>query len=315
MATSWPSHPDAFTIYIALHCTHPDRDIASALTDCNILHNLTEEEPKVITTLHSVSTSAVFFDLDKTIIARSSLLAFTKPFSTAGLISKKRMLKNVVNQYFFATVGANHAQMERLRESLTAMVTGWSVDQVKEIINESIHSAIGPMIYDEAATLIEKHISDGRDIIIVSTSGKEIVEPIGKLLGATTVIATEMIIEDGKYTGAVAFYAYGEKKAEAIKKLAAEKGYDLSLSFAYSDSVTDLPMLKSVGFPCAVNPDRALRAEAEKLDWPILSFSRSVPLRDRLSGVPRKPALATALSLGAFITLLLVKKRKGNKGN
>ena len=192
------------------------------------------------------------------------------------------MLKNVVNQYFFATVGANHAQMERLRESLTAMVTGWSVDQVKEIINESIHSAIGPMIYDEAATLIEKHISDGRDIIIVSTSGKEIVEPIGKLLGATTVIATEMIIEDGKYTGAVAFYAYGEKKAEAIKKLAAEKGYDLSLSFAYSDSVTDLPMLKSVGFPCAVNPDRALRAEAEKLDWPILSFSRSVPLRDRL---------------------------------
>jgi HAD superfamily hydrolase (TIGR01490 family) len=261
-----------------------------------------------------VSTSAVFFDLDKTIIARSSLLAFTKPFSTAGLISKKRMLKNVVNQYFFATVGANHAQMERLRESLTAMVTGWSVDQVKEIINESIHSAIGPMIYDEAATLIEKHISDGRDIIIVSTSGKEIVEPIGKLLGATTVIATEMIIEDGKYTGAVAFYAYGEKKAEAIKKLAAEKGYDLSLSFAYSDSVTDLPMLKSVGFPCAVNPDRALRAEAEKLDWPILSFSRSVPLRDRLSGVPRKPALATALSLGAFVTLLLVKKRKSGKG-
>ena len=103
------------------------------------------------------------------------------------------MLKNVVNQYFFATVGANHAQMERLRESLTAMVTGWSVDQVKEIINESIHSAIGPMIYDEAATLIEKHISDGRDIIIVSTSGKEIVEPIGKLLGATTVIATETV--------------------------------------------------------------------------------------------------------------------------
>ena len=134
------------------------------------------------------------------------------------------MLKNVVNQYFCATVGANHAQMERLRESLTAMVTGWSIDQVKEIINESIHSAIGPMIYDEAATLIEKHISDGRDIIIVSTSGKEIVEPIGKLLGATTVIATEMIIEDGKYTGAVAFYAYGEKKAEAIKKLAKKAG-------------------------------------------------------------------------------------------
>jgi len=73
-------------------------------------------------------------------------------------------------------------------------------------------------------------------------------------------------------------------------------------------------MLKSVGFPCAVNPDRALRAEAEKLDWPILSFSRSVPLRERLSGVPRKPALATALSLGAFITLLLVKKRKGDSG-
>ena len=66
------------------------------------------------------------------------------------------MLKNVVNQYFFATVGANHAQMERLRESLTAMVTGWSVDQVKEIINESIHSAINRYIYTASTIKYEK---------------------------------------------------------------------------------------------------------------------------------------------------------------
>ncbi|NBR94099.1 MAG: HAD-IB family hydrolase, partial [Actinobacteria bacterium] len=105
-----------------------------------------------------MSKSAAFFDLDKTIISRSSLLAFTKPFNEAGLISRKKMLRNFVNQFFFSNSGANHAQMEKMRQTLTSMVTGWNVEQTKNVINESLHSSIDPMIYDEAAELIEKHL-------------------------------------------------------------------------------------------------------------------------------------------------------------
>ena len=257
-----------------------------------------------------MSKSAAFFDLDKTIISRSSLLAFTKPFNEAGLISRKRMLKNFIDQYFFANSGANHAQMEKMRQTLTSMVTGWDVQQTKDVINESLHSAIDPMIYDEAAELIEKHIRDGRDVILVSTSGREIVEPIGKMLGATDVIATDMEVVDGKYTGKVAYYAYAEKKAEAVRAIAEKNGYDLQKSFAYSDSSTDIPLLSIVGFPCVVNPDRGLRAHAEANNWPILHFTRPVPLKQRFAVIPPKPALAAAIGIGALSAIIYLTKRR-----
>lgn len=262
-----------------------------------------------------MSKSAAFFDLDKTIISRSSLLAFTRPFNQAGLISRKRMVKNFIDQYFFSNSGANHAQMEKMRQTLTLMVTGWDVEATKAVINDSLHSAIDPMIYDEAAELIEGHIRDGRDVIIVSTSGREIVEPIGRMLGAKDVIATEMEVLDGKYTGKVAYYAYAERKAEAVRALAEKYDYDLQKSFAYSDSSTDIPLLSIVGFPCVVNPDRGLRAHAEANNWPILYFTRPVPLKQRFAGISPKPALAAAIGLGALSTIIyLVNRKKKSAG-
>jgi phosphoserine phosphatase len=166
------------------------------------------------------------------------------------------------------------------------------------------------MIYDEAAELIEKHIRDGRDVIIVSTSGREIVEPIGKMLGAADVIATEMEIVDGLYTGKVSYYAYAEKKAEAVRAIAEKNGYDLQKSFAYSDSSTDIPLLSIVGFPCVVNPDRGLRAHAEVNNWPVLYFTRPVPLKQRFAAIPPRPAIATALGLGALSAIIYLVNRK-----
>ena len=290
------------------------RDYLDQSERSNASRALLWEKPRwayhlVIVTLPYVNKSAAFFDLDKTIISRSSLLAFTKPFNQAGLISRKRMLKNFIDQYFFSNSGANHAQMEKMRQTLTSMVAGWDVEQTKSVIDESLHSAIDPMIYDEAAELIEKHIRDGRDVILVSTSGREIVEPIGKMLGATDVIATEMEVVDGKYTGKVSYYAYAEKKAEAVRAIA-ENGYDLQKSFAYSDSSTDIPLLSIVGFPCVVNPDRSLRAHAESNNWPVLHFTRPVPLKQRFAKVPPKPALAAAIGLGAISAIIYLANRK-----
>jgi HAD superfamily hydrolase (TIGR01490 family) len=120
---------------------------------------------------------------------------------------------------------------------------------------------------------VAEHHAAGRDVIVVSASGHEVVDPIAELLGADTVIATEMVIADGRYTGDVAFYAFGAAKATKIHELAAARGYDLAGSYAYSDSVTDLPMLEAVGHPTAVNPDRALRREAARRGWPIQMFT------------------------------------------
>ncbi len=172
--------------------------------------------------------------------------------------------------------------MERMRKYLSALCRGWNVQQVKEIVAETLHDLIDPIIYDEAATLIEEHHASGRDVVIVSTSGAEVVEPIGELLGADRVVATRMVVgDDGCFTGEVEYYAYGPTKAEAIRELAASEGYDLARCYAYSDSVTDVPMLEAVGHPHAVNPDRALRREALARKWPILDFHRPVRLKQR----------------------------------
>jgi phosphoserine phosphatase len=101
------------------------------------------------------------------------------------------------------------------------------------------------------------------------------VGPIGTMLGASGIIATQMRHAEGRYTGEMDFYAYGEGKAARIRQLAAERGYALADCFAYSDSVTDLPMLESVGHPHAVNPDRQLRKAALARGWPVLDFRRA----------------------------------------
>ena len=134
---------------------------------------------------------------------------------------------------------------------------------VRDIVAETLHHVVDPLVYDEAVSLIEEHHLAGRDVIIVSASGTEVVGPIGELLGADGVVATQMEIVDGRYTGEIDYYAYGANKAEALRRLAEEHHYDLARSYAYSDSVTDLHMLEAVGHPFAVNPDRELRREAD----------------------------------------------------
>jgi HAD superfamily hydrolase (TIGR01490 family) len=241
--------------------------------------------------------TAAFFDLDKTIIAKSSALAFSKPFFNQGLLTRRAVLKNSYAQFLYLLSGADHDQMDRIRTHLTNMCAGWDVEQVKSIVNETLHDIVTPLVFAEAADLIAAHKLCGRDVVVVSTSGEEIVAPIARALGATHAMATRMVVEGGKYTGEVAFYCYGEGKVQAIRELAARERYPLEHCYAYSDSITDLPMLEVVGHPSVVNPDRSLRKEANERGWPVLAFSRPVSLRDRIPA-PSNAAIATTAAVG-----------------
>lgn len=249
--------------------------------------------------------AAAFFDLDKTIIATSSSTAFSRPFYAGGLIRKRDVLRTAYAEFLYLVGGANADQTERMRAHLSDLVVGWDVAQVSSIVSETIHEHITPTVYAEAVDLIAAHHAAGRDVVIVSASGTEVVTPIADMLGADHVIATRMEIADGRYTGDIAYYAYGEHKATAVREIADREGYDLAASYAYSDSITDEPLLSAVGHAAVVNPDRALRRLALERGWEPLTFERPVALRPHLPSaqvsVPVVVAVAAAVVVGALL--------------
>lgn len=258
---------------------------------------------------------AAFFDLDKTIIAKSSTLAFSRPFFDQGLINRRSVLKSSYAQFLFLFSGADHDQMERMRTHLTNMCAGWDVDQVRAIVAETLHDIVDPLVFAEAADLIADHKARGHDVIVVSASGEEVVAPIARMLGADHCAATRMTVADGKFTGDLDFYCYGDGKAEVMRELADANGYDLARCFAYSDSSTDLPMLESVGHPTAVNPDRALRRIAAEKGWPMLTFSNPVPLRARIpatssAATTTTAAVGVAAVLAGALTYGVLRRRR-----
>jgi HAD superfamily hydrolase (TIGR01490 family) len=224
------------------------------------------------TSVEGAAPAAAFFDLDKTLISRSSTLAFGPSFYRHGLISRGDMVRGAVAHLLFRVGGASHGQMERIRRQVSEVCRGWPAERVAEIVTRHLEELILPHVYAEARSLLSEHRGAGRDVVIVSTSGHEVVAPIGALLGAESVIATRLSVADGRYTGEFDLYAYGEAKARQVRELASERGYSLPHCYAYSDSVTDLPMLEVVGNPRVVNPDRALRRVAERRGWPVLCF-------------------------------------------
>jgi HAD superfamily hydrolase (TIGR01490 family) len=259
---------------------------------------------------------AAFFDLDKTVISKSSSLALTRPMYRAGLVSRSALLKGAYAQLVYLLLGADEQKMDRAKEGMLALIKGWDRAQVEEIIRGALEELIDPYIYLEALDLMDLHRALGRRVFIVSSSSEEVVKPLAEHLGKVEIIATRARVdEEGKYTGELEFYCYGENKAVAIREIAARDDVDLAGSYAYSDSVTDLPMLEAVGHPVAVNPDRDLRREAEKRGWQIRYFRRPVRLRQRLPQVspppPRVAVIAGSAVLLAVAGWLYLKRSVG----
>ncbi|QAU53293.1 Phosphoserine phosphatase [Corynebacterium pelargi] len=240
---------------------------------------------------------AALFDLDKTIIATSSALAYGKEFLQSGLISPADALQMSVSKASYMLGGHNAQQLDATRDKLSKLIIGWEEAQIREIASETMHSIIRPTIYSEARALIEEHKAQGHEVVIISASAKILVEPIARELGIEHVIASELEVVEGKFTGELLFYCKGEAKAEALAARAQARHYDLSRCFAYSDSVTDVPMLQAVGHPVVVNPDRQLRKIATDRGWKIRSFDNPVPL----FSMPTKREMTISTGLAAVV--------------
>jgi HAD superfamily hydrolase (TIGR01490 family) len=218
--------------------------------------------------------AAAFFDLDRTIIAGSSVFVFGWVAYRNGLVSNSELMKDTTNAINFKFSGAGDDKTEAVKNRVLDAIVGVPVETLTGLAEDIIPKLLDD-VRREARGLIDLHAHAGRDTYIVSASPVEIVGKFAEAMDMTGGLGTVAESSHGVYTGELAQpFCYGDGKAVAMRKVAEEKGYDLARSYAYTDSIGDLPMLEAVGHPVAVNPDRALEAIAYHRGWPIVEFSR-----------------------------------------
>lgn len=250
---------------------------------------------------------AAFFDLDKTVIAKASMLAFGPPFYKEGMISRRTAIRSAYAQLIYRHLGANDRKLARLRDTVLALTKGWDQNLVTQIVTRTLCEIVEPLIYKEALDLMEFHRKAGRLIYLVSASPIEILAPLGDFLNVDGVIGSKSRIDpEGKYTGEMEFYAYGPYKVDAMNELAEKENLSLADSYAYSDSYTDIPMLEAVGHPIAVNPDRVLTRRAKEKGWEIMAFSKPVHVKYANRKSSRTQAVA-AIAAAGLATGAIVK--------
>lgn len=252
--------------------------------------------------LGAMTSSAAFFDLDRTLMSGSSAFSFVRAMHREGMLPMPRLVADTLRSIAFRLFGASEEQSQALRDRILESVAGTGTETFRRMAPTVVEQLL-PRIRPEAQALLDMHAEAGRDVYIISASPVEIVGELARAIDITGGLGTSSEIVDGVYTGRLAApFCYGEGKAVLIRKLVAEKGYDLSLCYAYSDSGSDLPMMQLVGHPVAVNPDRTLMSVAHRRGWPVVEFNRTQKQATKIG-------VAGALTAGAGVGGFLLGRR------
>jgi HAD superfamily hydrolase (TIGR01490 family) len=222
----------------------------------------------------SAPRAAAFFDLDRTLISGSSTFTFGVAAWRASLLAGRQLTGDAVRALSFRLFGASDARTASTRDRLLDAIRGVAEGDLAAL-NSVILPRLVEQVRPESRELIEMHRQAGREQWIVSASAQGIVDPLARAIGMTGGIGTRVAVRDGVYTGDLdGPFVYGDGKVEAMLAIARARHYDLERCYAYSDSISDLPMLELVGHPVAVNPDRALEELARSRGWPVVIFAR-----------------------------------------
>lgn len=252
-----------------------------------------------------MTRSAAFFDLDRTLISGASAFPFGVEAWRQGLATRADIAKWLVAAISFRVVGdKGDGASTDIQSEFLARIEGASVSDLAQV-GQAILPKLISRVRPESRKLVTMHHEAGRDTWIVSASPHDIVEPLAESLGMTGAIGTEGEVVEGAFTGRLGGpFIYGPGKAQAIRDLAKQRGYALDLCYAYSDSVSDLPMMETVGHPVAVNPDSELTRIARERGWPIVIFARKTKQAFAFSGIG-------AVTVAAGITGYALGRRHG----
>lgn len=212
-------------------------------------------------------TGAAFFDLDRTLLAGASGPIISESLRTLGVLPDRQLPGESLVYKVFDTIGETLPAMLITRQA-ARVAKGWDRATVQRAGVDAAERLAG-LVQPFGRILVERHKEEGRPVVLATTSPYDLVAPLAEALGLDDVIATRYGEEDGAYDGTIAGeFVWGPGKLAAVRAWAAERDISLADSWAYSDSVFDYPLLSSVGYPVAVNPDVRLRAVAALRRWP-----------------------------------------------
>jgi HAD superfamily hydrolase (TIGR01490 family) len=267
-----------------------------------------------ITTQHGQSPTsgqartAAFFDLDRTLICGSSTFTVAVQARSAGLIPARHFVTAAVIAAVFKVIGAGDGTSVAIRQRVLRSVAGKRQSEL-QALNEKVLPRLLERIRPEAQQQLDRHHSDGRDTFIISAAPQEVVGPLAEALGMTGGIGTRSVVANGRYTGELeSSFCYGPAKRSVVADLAVTHGYDLRQCFAYSDSISDLPMLEAVGHPVAVNPDSKLDRHSSNVGWPVIDF-RS---RTKDNAFAAGAVLSAAVSAAGFAFFRRLKAKEAS---
>lgn len=239
----------------------------------------------------------------------SSGFQFGRAAYRAGLVSRRQLIVDALANMRFRLQGSSDEATQALRDRISASLSGVRVRDM-ERLGPDVLALVLPRIYPRMLALAYEHQDAGRRLYIVTAASQELAETLAHVLTFDGAIGSQFsAVSDGYYTGEpTGLFIYGADKARAVRRLAEREGIDLSVSYAYSDSASDLPMLRAVGHPVAVNPDKELLAEARERGWEVLRFER---LGRRLKTAV---GLLGAAVAGGAGSAALAARRRGRSG-
>lgn len=244
--------------------------------------------------------TAAFFDVDNTVLRGASIFHLAKGLWKRGFFTGRDIAAMLWKQVHFALVGENLAHVAKIREQALTFVAGHTVDEIERIGEEVYDEVMADKIWPGTRALAQSHLESGHDVWLVTASPVEVATVIASRLGLTGALGTVAESVDGVYTGRlVGEPLHGASKAVAVEALADQRGYELELCSAYSDSANDIPMLTLVGHPCAINPDSTLLHHARANGWQVRDFRsgrKAAKLGAQAAGAT---ALAGALAAAA----------------
>jgi HAD superfamily hydrolase (TIGR01490 family) len=216
--------------------------------------------------------AAAFFDLDRTLMAGSSGLHWVRAAYRAGLVSRRQLMGDAWANIKFRLRGSTDEETAAIGERMGAFLEGRRVRDL-ERLGPQVLAGILPRLYPRMLEVAYEHQDAGRRVFICTAASQDLAEMLAHVLGFDGGAGSKIEKRNGVYTGRFdGPFCYREGKPKRMREIAEADGIDLSESWAYSDSESDLPMLRSVGHPVAVNPDAELARVAKEEGWEVMRF-------------------------------------------